>query len=756
MATKYFVGLADDKWSNNGNWSLSSGGPNDTTKAVAGDDVINQADIDIDTTEECGSFTQSQNKSIAFNGALNISGNFSVTLISSLSGTGSVNVQGDYTMDEFAGGDATNIDFVLDGTGDQNLIWDTGSDGFTITINKASGTVFASADIPEVSVVVRGLGIILDAGSFDGNGFDCNFRELTINAGTFDLGSGSCVMRGDTTLAGGNFISSSDFFAPQSFTVTSGTFDNNGGKVILGRIAGGTMTSNGVIFNDVDFVKSSGGAGGYTFADDINIDGDVFVDNQDGSAYNINASGAFSVLLKGNFLMQDTVGSGLIFGSSLNLILEMVGTASQTITHTGGTFKAALSVDKPSDVVSLASDLIMTGTGQDTLVNAGEVDLKGFKLAINDQLVQTGGLINDSVGGGDIVLGRHVATSGTMTVSLVTLNSTTIGQVFSDSAGYNLNVDKYVFTGDATQTVSQLNTAFEDLEINKPSYRSLSGEMHVDGNYNNIESSAHVSPTSIYVKGNLTSTSTMGTTGNSTDIFIEMIGTNEQTFDSTSNNPFLKINKASGTVTFLRNTILSGGFHVLSGSVDWTTNQVITNFNGNNSVHSVTSGGFSFYSVAMSKAGYSSLVLNDEMFIANDYTIEDTATSFTLNGSPLSVKGDLFILEGTLGGTAQIKMTGNQSATILQPNSDWFNTDLVIEKTSGQVTLSSNLTLPKDFNLDGAIFCTNEFDLTAVNINIDGNATFNKTPSSTLTGTVTGVVNDVDECEKKTNFLIAV
>jgi len=904
MTAKFFRGLADTKWSNDANWSLSSGGPNDTTKAVAGDDVTNEASqIVIDTTEACLSFTQTSSFSVDIDGALNVSGALLISNINGLEGTGTVNVQGNLSYTDGAS-QSNTIVFTMDGTGAQNLDWGGTASAITfdLRINKASGTVTNISNMNASTTSTARLRLTLDAGTFNGNGFDCKYFNLTINSGTYNAGSGNTewsgllsitggVFNGDTSLmttpndlnqSGGTFNATSGTLeftgGGNVFTMSAGTFNHNSGFVtfngnqgnmdINGRIlndftsnilnpissmvylsdfttvgtythqsghisftgrtidvqgdfiikATSNQTSSGVhrisgnatqeLFSDklgsesringgIEFAKTGGSITCFDFiifaASTSNIliftSGTVVFDpaftfGDRGFAANYDWSGGPRIpnyfVRKANTAVGSTLvsnlevtnftneGMGALSGAGVldisgnvnsdNSItgsarIDLTGTANQTLNCIDSFGGGVFAINKPSGIVSLVSTFQNTATGSDFFMVAGTLDLKGFAFTVKDELVQTGGLINDTVGGGVFTIGRHVATAGTITLNVLFAVTTTSGVVFSDSAGYNLNIGTYWFQGANHWDVQQLNTSFTNMVIDKCPTCNYSGTQDIDGKLTVMSMGNFLNGSLTKLAGDMDGGGALTQNGGGV---IRFDGTTTQTVSFTGIMPDIEVNKSSGTLVFSTAQRIVAGYNVIAGQVDWLTNQVSTSFVGGNNTFTITSNLQPFNNVTFDKTGSSKYTLLDLMPIANGLTITDLAGSFELSGFSVEVQGDIFVAETSLLGSTIIKMTGIKDAIITQTNTDWFDSDLVLEKTSGQVELGNDLVLPFDFLHNDAIFCTNEFDLTAANITIIANATFNKTPASTLTGTVTGTVNDVDDCEKKTALFYAV
>ena len=903
MATKYFRGLADNKWSNDLNWSTTSGGGNDTTKAVAGDDAIMEADVHIDTTEACLSFTQTGNNSPTFDGALNVSGDFSITDINGLEGTGTVNVQGDFTYTD-AASQGNTISFILDGTGAQNLDWSGSASAieFNLEINKASGTVTNVSDMNASGTGVARLRLTMTAGTFDGNGFICRYYQLKVDGGTYNCGSGDQeytiamlqtggVFNGDDShvkfsddciISGGTFNASTDRldFKKSSnsiFQRTAGTFNHNNGLIITtgnhfdldlnGQdvfncesnfnnestiwqflsqtvIRGdfiqtkGAFTTDDItidLHGDFKVGSSQGGVGSLRFNMVGTGDQDIYYDKLGGSG----RTGAGIIVNKpsGTLTFYDTIGlritnfatileyvagtvvfntgfilrdigykavydwdggprvpaieaqklnpsTGMTLNSNLDVenftnlgmgpldgvgVLDvsgnisqdnsmigsaqvtLTGTANQTIDAQGFSFGGGVfAINKTSGTVTLLSDFNNSVSGSDFFMISGTLDTTGFAFSLHDQLVQTGGLIT---GSGVFTAGRYVLTAGTIDVNVAISLTTTSGTIFSDSAGFNFDVESFLFKGANHWDVQQFHTTFQDMAIDKCPTCNYTGTQTIDGTLTVFNVGGFQSGSQTTLNGDLVGTGGVNQTGVGKFIFK---GTAAQSVNTSMRLPDVEIDKASGILTFETSTQFAAGYNVLNGAVDWTTNQSGALFELGNNTHTITTDGQQFYNFSIDKTGSSKFVLLDDVFVANSFFVSDATGSLELSGFSISVRGDVLVLEQNLSGSTVIKMTGNQNATFIQQYSDWFNSDLVLEKTSGTVSLGSDVTLPLDFDLNDGVFCTNEFDLTAVNIKIDSNATFDKTPSSVLTGTVTGTVNDVEECEKKTNFLVAV
>ena len=261
--TKYFRGLVDSKWSNDLNWSTTSGGVNDTTKATGADDAIMEASVHVDTTEACKSFTQTANYSPTFDGALNVIGAFTVSDINGLEGTGTINVQGDFSYTD-AASQGNTIIFTLDGTGDQDFNFSGSASAITfdLRINKISGTVNNIANMNASNTGVARCRLTVTSGTFNGGAFDCKFYSLDIDGGSYNGGSARNEITEVLTQTGGVFTATSGVTeisgSGTPWLRTGGTFNNNGGQVELTRTGSAQDISNYdvAIFYDLRIAKT--------------------------------------------------------------------------------------------------------------------------------------------------------------------------------------------------------------------------------------------------------------------------------------------------------------------------------------------------------------------------------------------------------------------------------------------------------------------------------------------------------------------
>ncbi|MFC1570820.1 hypothetical protein ACFL4E_03455, partial [Candidatus Omnitrophota bacterium] len=207
------------------------------------------------------------------------------------------------------------------------------------------------------------------------------------------------------------------------FYVTNGTFDANGGTVKFLANHGTTyidthLSANAVHFYNVIFNKDNSGLlGGDTAGQTLYIYGDFTVDG-DLTIYNSDSGGGDylyvygmhllypTITVEGNLTTPSTGGLYTYIGHSSNSkynvtyavkgdvtfsedlmrwyysTLNFIGTTTQNVTHTAGTFyRATWLVDDPSTYVMLQTNLTL-GTTSSLYINEGTFDVNGYNLTV--------------------------------------------------------------------------------------------------------------------------------------------------------------------------------------------------------------------------------------------------------------------------------------------------------------------------------------------------------------------------------------
>ncbi len=229
---------------------------------------------------------------------------------------------------------------------------------------------------------------------------------------TFTHTGGRFIAAIDINKTSGSFILGSDFPFSGDFTYTAGTVNQVGFAVNFGGWEDATITTNGLTFVDLGFLKTAGSTGTVTLADDFTVSGNLTVDKTDASTFSILPSGVRTITLQGNFSLAKTGGgTDLRFGTN-SLTVLVSGTGDQTFTHTDGFFRAAININKTSGSFILASDFEFHG---DFTYTAGTVNQAGFTITLGLEFsvtITTNGLTF-------VELAFKKVAGGTTTVTLV-------------------------------------------------------------------------------------------------------------------------------------------------------------------------------------------------------------------------------------------------------------------------------------------------------------------------------------------------
>ncbi|PCJ59988.1 MAG: hypothetical protein COA79_09280 [Planctomycetota bacterium] len=275
----------------------------------------------------------------------------------------------------------------------------------------------------------------------------------------------------------------------------------------------------------------------------------------------------------------------------------------------------------------------------------------------------------------------------------VTSTNTT---VFTDGAGLILlpSGGSFTFEGSNHFSISQTNTTFNDLIINKCVSCGFGGTVTVDGNLT-LTSSGGISGT-VNLRGDL-----LGSGGANASGTVTFDGTGDQNINFTGVLPRMTINKASGTLNFLSDFKIYKGFTYTAGLTNEGTSTV--DFNGSDHL-TLNAGAFEFYNLELNRCPTCTININT-LNVKNDFTMTSVAS---LNGT-LNVGGDFTNTDTAVGGSSTITFNGTSDQAFNQTTGTLSSGTINIDKTAGSLILGSNASIT---NGGGSFVVTNgTFDL---------------------------------------------
>ena len=226
-------------------------------------------------------------------------------------------------------------------------------------------------------------------------------------------------------------------------------------------------------------------------------------------------------------------------------------------------------------------------------------------------------------------------------------------------------------------------------------------------------------------------------------------GTGNQTFTGGGSSASLinvNINKPSGTLTLSGTIRTTSNWTYTAGTIDPGTSTVLFDpcsvcsltITGSHTLYNVTFGSGPYYGQTYTVASGTTLTVNGTL------TLGATSVSNpnNLNTGTVEVKGNIVQAAASATGSALINITGPNDQTITSAGTNWPTSTWTINKSSGTVTLASNLTLgtTQALNITSGILSQGaSYNLTAGAITIASSGTLlNKgTGDLTLGGTLT-------------------
>jgi len=452
-----WTGLAgDNDWENTGNWSSGQvPGSGDVAKFrvgaclgancnadmtanvdVAGVDIesgflgtITQnsgVTIDVGTdgwVQEGGTFAGGD-AAIDINGVINLSGGAFTSTSGDLNFDQNLSIGAAVTFTHNSGtfiSDATNTNISITSNGKTfsnfTLAQSSNVDRAT-TLNDdlyVSGDLTVNQSCFTNSCEIRGGNSIYVSGDYVSTSVD------VAPSGDVDVhlvGTGSQTISGSAPLlplvinSTGTVNFSNDFTVMRVFDYVSGSVNLNGYKMtyMAGNgiaLKNGSITPGAITFYDVEMIQSVGFARSINITGTWDIDGDLTIAT--GGTGTCQLAGG-TIQLSGN--LDVTPGCG---GTSTTNI-EFNASVDQTITHAGGNISigGAWTVNKTAGNLVLASDISLSGAGQDMDIQDGDILMNSNNLTIDDTLSMAAGTTIDkgcsgvlTVGGSPIAAGPY-------------------------------------------------------------------------------------------------------------------------------------------------------------------------------------------------------------------------------------------------------------------------------------------------------------------------------------------------------------
>lgn len=280
------------------------------------------------------------------------------------------------------------------------------------------------------------------SGTVNINNASSSFRNVTFNSsGSANFTtSGSITVLGDLTLTAGTLTVSNaahNINIAGSWTHTGGTFVNGSATVTFNGTGAGTQSVSsvsGAAFHNLTFT----GNRTKQLSSNITVNNNLVIS----SGSNLNA-GSATINLARNFT---ATGATFTAGTST---LALVGTASQTITRTGGITLYSLTVNNSSSTfpqVSLSGGVTLASGGTLTLTNGRVATTVSSVLTLSSGVTLAGGSTNSYISG---PLRRSGATDFTYPLGKGTIyaplgmeslsgTSTFINEYFDNRAPVNL------------------------------------------------------------------------------------------------------------------------------------------------------------------------------------------------------------------------------------------------------------------------------------------------------------------------------
>ena len=598
-------------------------------------------------------------------GPLDVNGSLRIDSATFLNG-GPIQVAGDIeTNDEWWQGSAK---VVLDGTGDQTITTDGSGELHDVTIDKASGQVTLGNDL-EVSGDLIVLNGSLSAGS---HGLIIQGSNTLIDIGDSVLGDLTLRTGGTLTIVGELDVDG-DLRIDQASQIDGGTIrvagdvttndDNLWGSATIVLDGGGdqTITTDGSgELHDLAIDKTSGQV---VLANDLQISGDVTVTNGllSTATHTLTFEGTDTTLDLGSSVLGNVTfsvgGTTTIVG-----VLDIDGNLriNSATRLDGGPIRVAGNVTTNDNAVGGTSTLILDGTTDQTIDTDGSGELHDVTI---------------DKASGQVVLGNDLEVSGDLTV---TNGSLATGE-------HTLQ-----FQGNGTR-LELGGSVLGDVSFNVSGATTIVGPLDVDGDLT-IVSATRLDGGPIQVAGDVTTNDNQWF-GSAAIVFD---GVGDQVIDTDGSGELhdVTIDKASGQVVLANDLDISGDTTVINGTLS-TSVHTLT-FQGGNT--RLELGASTLGDVRFQVGGGTTIV--GPLDIDGDLII-DSVTGFY--GDEIRVAGNLTTNDTSWAGSSTIVLDGAGDQAITATGSAEVH-DLKIDKTSGQVVLTSDLQIGGDLTVaNGAL-----------------------------------------------------
>jgi hypothetical protein len=619
---------------------------------------------------------------------------------------------------------------------------------------KYTGTIIQGAN----SITVSGTAA-LGGGNFTGGTANITVvGTFTLSATDFTSTSATLELNGDAAFTGGSFIHNSgrvkfNGAASQTISGTSPQF------YILEFVGTGhayTLSSAGNI-GVVNSLALSGSSS-YTLASGaLDVSGDIALTNtstSDGGTTTINITGSGNQAISSALLInQSTLPSINISKTGGTLKLPALITVMGNWSYTSGTldvttnnstvvFDNSLNITgshtlnnvlfegvnnwtftiASGTILTVNGDMAITG-GNNVILNTGTINLNGNLNLTNtatggggnaiiaftgstDQAINSTLLINQSSlpaitvnkTGGTLTFPTLITVCGNWTYSagtMVVTNSTIVFAKTLSISGINHSLNNVTFEGNNNWTFT----------FNTGTIMTVAGTLTTIGASNIFISNVTAGTTSIQAQGDVAINNTSTTGGGTAQILIS--GTGAQSFSSTVASgqgllPFIKIQKASGTLTLGGTLSVTRDWTYVSGTVAPSSSTVV--FGGNNL--SISSAGMTFNNLNFTSANNtltSSLSAIGNLGISGTAVLIAGSNSINLSGN-WTDRATAGFTEGTGG----INFSGSAVQIITTPGGENFN----------NVTLNN----AAGIRLANAVAVAGGLTMTQGNIDLNGNS----------------------------------
>jgi len=671
----YWVGASGANFNVGSNWSTSSGGSPGSTVPGSGDDAIfdgngnNSCNISaavaVRKLEMQGTYTAT----ITQNGnTINVgTGNMILSGGTFSGGSANITVSGALTI---SGAAFTSTSGTLTITGNYTL--SSGSfaaNGGAVYFNGTSSRTHTGSttfNIVEINPTANGTSVIVASGTT----FTVTDLKIT---GTHQLhltGDGTIDVKGDI------YVSNNYHTLSHLTTITiTGTgsqniygFTSGGGfhlPIITINKSSGTLYLHNVIYIAGDFTHTAGtiDAGTSTVVFDyvLTIAGTFALNN-------VNFAGGIN-----NYIYTFTTGTELTVNGNLTLNHQ---TGSGYLRLTGGKIHAKGNVTASNSTNVHASSggttwIVIDGTGSQNLTGISSVAASRFPNIEIDKSSGTLSLVNTISAGGDWKYTQGTISAGSSTVYYI--NSKTI------TGSHGLNA---VMFATGTHTIASGTT----LTVNGT--LTIPGSTAVTLNNGTIEAKENIT---------VTNTSTGG--GGSATILIN--GTSDQTLTGSGTAgqgelPKVTINKSSGTLYLVNVISVFNNWTYTAGTIDAGSSTLFLSasltMSGSHSLNHLKQGG----SVTLTIAGGTTVTVLGNFEITGN-------TVFSISTGTLDIKGDITVSNDAVNtagnGTIKISGTGDQTFTGCGTAYAGRLPNIVIDKPSGTLYLSSVISLVGDWTL---------------------------------------------------------